>query len=103
MTKVAFQLRVFAFQLERALLMRFTREQGGFETHLVMAGATIRAGGAALELAAVNIFVAIAAHLMRYGGAEVSAFVTLVTVRGGMFPVERELGFVVSKATGRKK
>lgn len=103
MTKVAFQLRVFAFQLERALLVCFTRKQGGLETHLVMTRAAIRAGGAALELAAVNLFVAISAHRMRYGGAEVSGFVTLLTARGGMFPVERELGFVVTKATGRKK
>jgi hypothetical protein len=102
MTQVAFQLRVLAFQLERALLVRFTSEQGGLEAHLVMTRAAIRASSASLELAVVDVFVAIAAHRMRHGRAEIRAFVTLLAVGCGMFPVERELGFVVTKAAGRK-
>jgi len=64
-----------------------------------MAGVTVCTGGAAFELAAVNVFVAIAAQGMRYGGAEIIVLVALRAGSFGMLPVQRKFGRVVIKTT----
>jgi len=61
MTQIAPHLEMLALQLECALLMRFAREQRRFEVHFVVACAAIRTGGSSFELAAMDIFMAIAA------------------------------------------
>ena len=93
---------MFAFELERALLVRLAREQRRLELHFVMAGVAVCAGGAAFELAVMNVFVAIAAERVRHRSAEIVVLVALRAGRFGMLPVQRKLGLVVIKAAGGK-
>lgn len=87
MTLFAFQLKMFTLQLEPALLVRLAREKSRLELQLVMTGVTICAGGAALELAVVNVFVAIAAESVCHGSAKIIILVTLCAVSFGVFPM----------------
>ena len=102
MTQLAFQLEVFTFELERALLVRFAGKERRLKLHFVMAGVTVRAGSAAFELAAVNVLVTIAAPGVGHGGPKIIVLVALGAVAPGMFPMQRELGFIVIKAAGGK-
>ena len=90
---------MFAFELKRALLVSLSREQGWLKAHFVVAGVAIRPRGAARKLAAMNVFVAIAAESMLCRGVEIIVLVTLRAGSFGMLPVQRKFGRVVIKTT----
>jgi hypothetical protein len=64
--------RVFALERESGALVRIAIETAGLESGFGVAGGTIGTGGSGRELAAVRIFVAIAAALVRDRLVEVS-------------------------------
>jgi hypothetical protein len=98
MTQLAFHFEMFAFQLERALLMRIAREQRWLELCLGMAGVTIGARRSSRKLAAMNVLMAIAAQRMGHRSAEIIVLVALRTGALGMFSMQRKPGFVVIEA-----
>jgi hypothetical protein len=101
-TLIAFQLEMFGFELECALLVSLPREQGRLEAHFVVAGAAVCPCSAACKLAAMNVFVAIAAESVLDWSVEIVVLVALRAGAFGMLSVQRKFGFVVIKAAGRE-
>lgn len=102
MTRFTFQLEMFAFKLERALLMRFAGEQRRLELGFVMAGVAVGARRASFELAAMNVLVAITAQPMGHRSPEIIILVALGTSAVRMFAMQRKLTLVVIETASRQ-
>ena len=100
MTRFAFQLEMFAFQLEGALLMRFAGKERRFELGFGVAGAAIGASRSSRELAVVNVLVTIVAQCVRHRSPEIIVFMALGTGAFGMFAMQGEGGPVVVETPG---
>ena len=73
------QRSMFSFQAERAAVVHLAIEARRFEAGFAMTGRAIRPAGPRGELAAVRVFMAIVAALMRHGLGEIAGLVALGT------------------------
>ena len=89
---------VLTFQLERALLMVLDRVKGRLKALLVMARRAVTACGACRKLPLMNVFMAVGAHFMRHGLAEITVGVTFEARDVAVFAEQRKLCSSMVKA-----